>query len=48
MCGIAGILDLDRGKVSGLENSLGVFNSIQKHRGPDDSNIWIHKDGVCT
>ena len=44
MCGIAGILDLDRGKVSGLENSLGVFNSIQKHRGPDDSNIWIHKD----
>ena len=44
MCGIAGILNLSNEKVLGLEKKLNIFNEIQEHRGPDDHNIWAHRD----
>jgi len=42
MCGIAGILDLSAHPIPGLDHKLNVFNTLQKHRGPDDDNIWPH------
>lgn len=42
MCGIAGIMDLDRGPYDNLAGHLQVMNTIQAHRGPDDENLWTH------
>ena len=44
MCGIAGILRLDRQPYSNLTRHLQVMNTIQAHRGPDDENVWTHTD----
>ncbi len=41
MCGISGMV-LGNGQVS--EDVLEENNNIMKHRGPDDSGIWISKD----
>lgn len=46
MCSIAGIYHLSGNKVTGIENALNVMNKIQKHRGPDDSGIWIEENNV--
>lgn len=42
MCGIAGVL-LPKGQVE--ERELVRIRDILTHRGPDDSGIWIHRDG---
>ena len=40
MCGIGGILHLNRTKISRLEKKLSVINDLQKHRGPDAQTKW--------
>lgn len=45
MCSIAGIYDLSGKKVQELKHKLDVMNSLQKHRGPDDTGIWSVDDG---
>lgn len=40
MCGIAGIIRLDNGKVPDIERKLTVMNRLIAHRGPDGSGIW--------
>ena len=44
MCSIAGMIDLNRGKIDNISHKLKTMNILQKHRGPDDSGIWIHSD----
>lgn len=44
MCGIAGILDLGYKYINDLDTSLKKMNNIQKHRGPDGNNIWVHQN----
>lgn len=41
MCGIAGIMNLRGGPVSGLERRLEVMNALQAHRGPDGQGVWF-------
>ena len=41
MCGIAGILNLDRLPITLLSRKLKVINELQKHRGPDAQTIWM-------
>jgi len=45
MCGIAGIVSLNREAIRDLGNHLRVMNSIIKHRGPDGDGIWTHSRG---
>lgn len=42
MCGIAGILSLNNSEITDLEQKLVVYNLIQKHRGPDEQNVWMN------
>lgn len=42
MCGIAGIINFDGQPVSKVV--LSRMNDLQKHRGPDDSGIYINKN----
>lgn len=44
MCGIAGIVRLDNGKVPDIERKLTVMNRLIAHRGPDGSGIWKSSD----
>ncbi len=44
MCSIAGMIDLNRGKIDNISHKLKTMNILQKHRGPDDSGIWIYSD----
>lgn len=44
MCGIAGILNLRGKPVKGLSHALGVMNTLQQHRGPDDEGLWQSED----
>jgi len=44
MCGIAGILSLNSGRLRELDHSLRVMNDIQKHRGPDGQKLWYNKE----
>lgn len=41
MCGIGGILQLQREQIPELQGKLNAINSLQKHRGPDGQNTWI-------
>lgn len=43
MCSIAGMIDLNRNKNSNILHELKVMNTLQKHRGPDDTGIWVHE-----
>ena len=43
MCSIAGMINLNKNKIKGLEQKLEVLNKIQKHRGPDGQGIWKNK-----
>jgi asparagine synthase (glutamine-hydrolysing) len=45
MCGIAGIINLNRAPVADLDHKLGIMNKLQKHRGPDGEGIWCHPSG---
>ena len=44
MCGIAGIVALDRRPVPSLEHRLRVMNELLAHRGPDDEGTWTTDD----
>lgn len=44
MCGIAGIIRLDNGKVLNIERKLAVMNQLIAHRGPDGSGTWKSPD----
>jgi len=43
MCGIAGIHTLNRRPYRNLEQHLKVMNKLQKHRGPDNEGMFLHK-----
>lgn len=45
MCGIAGIYNLSLEQDSKIEKGLQVMENLQRHRGPDDSGIWINEEG---
>ena len=44
MCGISGIFNNELLSIGDLDNKLRLMNKIQKHRGPDDDNIWLHQN----
>ncbi|MGQ0811532.1 MAG: asparagine synthase (glutamine-hydrolyzing) [Nitrospiraceae bacterium] len=46
MCGIAGVLDLNLGKIPDLPQALATMNHLQQHRGPDGEGVWIHPQGM--
>lgn len=41
MCGIAGMVALERKPVANLEKKLSVMNQLLAHRGPDGSGLWV-------
>lgn len=43
MCSIAGIININEDRINNISNKLKVMNELQKHRGPDDTGIWEHK-----
>src|SRR4051812_11451864 len=45
MCGIAGAIDLRGRPIPNLGASLEVMNDLLSHRGPDDSDVWVHEHG---
>jgi len=45
MCGIGGIIDLNRGAIPNLATRLGVINELLAHRGPDDEGVWLTPGG---
>jgi asparagine synthase (glutamine-hydrolysing) len=47
VCGIAGILSIDRSNVQGLRHRAEVMNRLQKHRGPDGEGVWVHSRKTC-
>ena len=44
MCGIAGVLNLSGQSIRNISSQLEVANALQKHRGPDDDNVWVHNN----
>jgi asparagine synthase (glutamine-hydrolysing) len=47
MCGIAGLVALDRRRVPALGLQLDVMNELLAHRGPDDEGTWEAADGAA-
>ena len=47
MCGIAGVVSLNRQPVQGLEQRLSVMNRLIAHRGPDGSGTWKSENNIC-
>ena len=45
MCSIAGIISKKTNRKELLNNILKI-NKLLKHRGPDESNIWINKNST--
>ena len=43
MCGIAGILSLDKKPIKNLKSKILLMNKLLYHRGPDSSGIYITK-----
>ena len=41
MCGISGVVALDRRPLANLEHWLEVMNTLLAHRGPDDAGTWL-------
>ena len=44
MCGISGIIKDKKSNTPGLENQIKKMTVSLKHRGPDNSGIWIDND----
>lgn len=42
MCGIAGIIELNRHGKSSMQRHLEVMGSLIEHRGPDGKGVWVH------
>lgn len=47
MCGIAGLVSLDRQPVVGVDRSLSAMSRLIAHRGPDGSGVWINEPAIC-
>jgi asparagine synthase (glutamine-hydrolysing) len=47
MCGIAGVVSLQRQPVQDLDQRLSVMSRLIAHRGPDGSGFWRADDNVC-
>ena len=48
MCGIAGFYNANRNyqkDKAHYENVLEQMSAVQRHRGPDDSGIWLFEHG---
>src|SRR5947209_7929457 len=45
MCGISGIVSLERHRLPEAARHIGAMNRIQQHRGPDGEGAWVHRDG---
>ena len=45
MCGIAGIVNLKRQRVSGLSRALSAMGGLLAHRGPDHGAAWMSEAG---
>ena len=43
MCGLVGIYN-NKYKNNKIEDSIKFLNTLQDHRGPDDSNYYVDKD----
>ena len=44
MCGIAGLVALDRRPIPAIGHRLAVMNDLLAHRGPDDEGTWQTDD----
>lgn len=42
MCGIAGLINLDKSIYNKIEHHLSVMGKLIEHRGPDGNGIWAH------
>src|SRR3954453_12501615 len=42
MCGIAGIVSLDRGPIARVDSELGALDGLIAHLGPDGHGAWIN------
>jgi asparagine synthase (glutamine-hydrolysing) len=47
MCGIGGVVELERTPAEDLSQRLAVMNRLLEHRGPDGSGDWMHPAGVA-
>ena len=43
MCGIAGIVSLNKNSITNLSDKLKVMSNILIHRGPDGNGQWLNK-----
>lgn len=46
MCGISGIISLDKKPIKNLKFKISLMNKLLHHRGPDDSGIYIDKKKI--
>lgn len=44
MCGISGIINLNRSPIPHLDRKLSVMSVLLQHRGPDGDGVWIHPE----
>jgi len=42
MCGIAGIIELNREAKPSIGHHLQIMGNLIKHRGPDGKGVWVH------
>jgi asparagine synthase (glutamine-hydrolysing) len=45
MCAIGGLINLYGKVLRNPDTDLAIMNHLQKHRGPDGHNIWMHSSG---
>jgi|688.fasta_scaffold275171_3 asparagine synthase (glutamine-hydrolysing) len=44
MCGIAGLVSLNKNLISNLTGKLKVVSNILERRGPDGAGQWLNKE----
>jgi asparagine synthase (glutamine-hydrolysing) len=44
MCGIAGLVSLNKNLIFNLTGELKVMSNILEHRGPDGDGQWLNKE----
>ena len=44
MCGIAGLVSLNKNLISNLTGKLKVMSNILEHRGPDGDGQWLNEE----
>lgn len=45
MCSIAGMININKNRISHIPQKLYVMNDLLKHRGPDDTGTWVNQQG---